>query len=76
MKYRICRTASALFRKKMFEFNFLFRQNASKFALFLERENPCSIFHFSFQATLSFTLMNALVYVNIDHDIYKAQNEK
>ena len=45
-----------LFRKKRCEINFFVRQNASKFAIFIEKENPCSFFRFSFRATLSFTL--------------------
>ena len=44
-----------LFRKKSFELNLLLRQNASIFAIFIEKENPCSFFHFSFRATLLFT---------------------
>ena len=45
-----------LFRKKRFEINFFVRQNASKFAIFMEKENPRSFFRFSFRATLSFPL--------------------
>ena len=30
--------------------------NAAKFAMFLEKENPCSLFHFSFRATFLFPL--------------------
>ena len=41
-------------------------QNTSKFAILLEYENPRRFFRFSFRATLSFSLMNALVYVDID----------
>ena len=43
----------------------MFLRNASKFTIFLEYQNPGSLFHFSFRATLFFPLMNALVYVNI-----------
>ena len=46
----------SLFRKKRFEINFFVQRNASKFAIFIEKENPCSFFRFSFRATLSFTL--------------------
>ena len=45
----------------------------------MEKGNPSSFFRFSFRATLSFTLMNALVYVGIDQSIDKlkvAGNEK
>ena len=34
-----------LFRKKRFENNFFVRRNASKFAIFIEKENPRSFFH-------------------------------
>ena len=37
-----------------------FHWNASKFAILLEYENPCSFFRFSFRATLFFSLMNAV----------------
>ena len=52
-----------------------------KFAIFMEKENPCSFFRFSFRATMNFPLMNALVYVDIDQGIHKgkmkvALNEK
>ena len=30
-----------LFRKKRFEINFFVQKNASKFAIFIEKENPC-----------------------------------
>ena len=35
---------------------FFVQRNASKFAIFIEKENPRSFFHFSFRAFLSFTL--------------------
>ena len=38
-------TTSTLFRKKRFEINFFVRQNVSKFAIFIEKENPRSFFH-------------------------------
>ena len=44
------------FKKERFALNFLTPQNASKFAIFMEKENPCSFFRFLFRATLSFTL--------------------
>ena len=37
--------------------------------MFVEKENPSSFFCFSFGATLSFTFINALVYVDIDQGI-------
>ena len=49
----------ALFRKKRFEINFFVWQNASKFAIFIGKENPLS-FCFSFLAIAHFYLMNAL----------------
>ena len=45
-----------LFRKNRFEINFFVQRNASKFAIFIEKENPCSFYRFSFRATLSFPL--------------------
>ena len=41
------------------------------------KRKPSSFFRFSFQATLSSTLMNALdlVYVDIDQDIYKGKTQ-
>ena len=52
--------------------------------MFMEKENPCSFFSFSFRATSPYyyiPLMNALVYVDIDQGIHKgkikvALNEK
>ena len=35
-----------LFRKKRIEINFFVQQNTSKFAIFIEKENPCSFFSF------------------------------
>ena len=40
----------------------MFQRNASKLAIFLEHENSCTFFRFTFRATLFFLLMNALVY--------------
>ena len=61
--------------------NFLTPQNASNFAIFIEKESPCSFFRFSFQAILHFHLKNALNFVDIDKGIHKikckiALNEK
>ena len=58
-----------LFRKKRFEINFLFRQNPSKFAIFIDKENPSSFFLFFIASNFEFYLMNTLVYVNIDQGI-------
>ena len=52
----------------------MFQQNASKFAILLEYENPRSFFRFSFRATLFFPLMNSLVYV--EYSSTKLKNEK
>ena len=49
----------------------MLQRNASKFAILLEYENPCSFFRFSFRATLFFPLMNALVYVDLGFHIPK-----
>ena len=42
----------------------MFQENES--TIFLEYENPHSFLSFSFRAILCFSLMNALVYVDID----------
>ena len=49
-------------QNKRFALKFKFRRNASKFPIFIQKENPSSFFRFSFRATLSFLLMNVLVY--------------
>ena len=47
------------------------RRSASKFAIFYVYENPKLLFpFFSFRVTLLFSLMNALVYVDIDQGIH------
>ena len=48
--------AAALFRNKGFLVNLKTETNASKFAKFMEKENPRSFFHFSFRATFIFPL--------------------
>ena len=45
------------------------KRNASKFAIFLEYENPRSFFLFHFMQPYFFPLMNALVYVDINQGI-------
>ena len=65
----------------MFEINFFVRQNASKFAIFIEKENPLSFFSFFISSNFEFYLMNALVYVDVDQGIHMeklkvAWNEK
>ena len=67
--------------KKRFEVNFFVRQNASKFAIFIEKENPLSFFWFLISSNFEFSLMNTLVYVDIDQGIHEvklknALNEK
>ena len=47
------------------------KRNASKFAMFMEKENPHSLFCFSFRI-----IMNALVYVDIEGKMKVALNEK
>ena len=64
-----------LFRNKRCLVNLKTKRNASKFAIFMEKENPCSFFRFSFGATSSFTFINALVYVDIDQGIYKGKTQ-
>ena len=41
-------TDATLFRNKKFILNVMLKRNASKFAIFLEYENPCSFFIFHF----------------------------
>ena len=48
--------AKTLFRNKGFLVNLKTETNASKFAKFMEKENPRSFFHFSFRATFIFPL--------------------
>ena len=45
-----------LFRNKRCLVNLKTTRNASKFAMFMEKENPCSLFHFLFRATFIFPL--------------------
>ena len=63
----------ALFINKRFALNEMFQRNASKFAIYYVKENPCSFFRFSLRATLYFYLMNALVYVDIDQGIHEVK---
>ena len=58
---------NTLFRNKRFMLDEMTWQNASKFAIFYVYENPKMLF--PFRATLLFSLMNALVYVNIEGKI-------
>ena len=46
--------------------NIMLKRNASKFAIFLEYENPHRFFVFNFVLLYFFPLMDALVYVDID----------
>ena len=55
-----------LFRNKRFMLDEMYQQNASKFDKFLEYENPHSFF---FHFVHGQSLMNPLVYVNIDQGI-------
>ena len=50
------RAYKPLFRKKRFLVNLKTERNASKFAMFMEKENPRSFFCFSFRATFIFPL--------------------
>ena len=77
----LIRYGVALFRKKRFLVNLKTERNASKFAMFMEKESPCSFFSFFIYSNFHFPLMNALVYVDIDQSIHKgkmkvALNEK
>ena len=46
----------ALFRNKGFLVKLKTERNDSKFAMFMEKENPRSFFRFSFRATFTFPL--------------------
>ena len=46
----------SLFQKKRFLVNLKTERNASKFAMFMEKENPRSFFSFSFRAAFIFPL--------------------
>ena len=46
----------SLIRNKGFLVNLKTERNASNFAMFMEKENPCSFFRFSFRATFIFPL--------------------
>ena len=48
--------STSLFRNKMFLVNLILMGNDSKFAMFMEKENPSSFFSFSFRATFIFPL--------------------
>ena len=59
----------SLLRNKRFLVNFYPLEKYFKICnMFMEKEIPCSFFHFSFRATL-----NTLVYVDIDWGIYKVK---
>ena len=57
---------SSLFKNKMFMLDEMTWRNASKFAIFLEYKNQHSFFSFFISCYLIFSLMNSLVYFNID----------
>ena len=67
--------STSLFRNKEFLVNLKTERNASKFAMFMEKENTRIFFRFSFRATFIFPFMNALVYVDMDQGIHKGKNE-
>ena len=52
------------------------QQNALKFAIFMEYENPNRFLRFSFRATLDFLTVDALVYVYDSQKSKATQNEK
>ena len=51
----------------------MFPINTSKFAIFIEKENPHSFFLFLISSNFEFYLINALVYVDIDQGIHKVK---
>ena len=50
---------------KLFDLKFKSRRNTSKFAIFIQKENPC-FFPFFISSDFHFYLMNVLVFDNID----------
>ena len=60
----------SLFRNKRLVLDEKPPQNTSKFAILLEYENPRSFFSFFISCYFIFSLMNALVYVDIDQGIH------
>ena len=61
--------SATLFRKKSwFELNFLFLRNASKFAIIIEKENPCSFFLFFISSNFEFYLTNSQTYFNFSEE--------
>ena len=56
VQYYLLQSNNPLFRNKEFLVNLKTERNASKFAMFMEKENPCSFFRFSFRATFIFPL--------------------
>ena len=59
----------SLFINERFMLDEMTRQNASKFSIF-HIYKKVNKFAFSFRATLLFSLMNALVYLDIDRGIH------
>ena len=66
ISYLLSFSSISLFRNKKFMLDEMALWKDSKFAILLEYENPRSFFHYFFCATLFFSLMNALVFVNIE----------
>ena len=60
----------SLFRNKRFILDEMTYRNDSKFAIFLEYENPLTHIVFFYFAYFIFPLMNALGYVDIDQGIH------
>ena len=50
--------------EKRFSFNLIAKRNASIFAMFMEKENPSSLFLFFILSNFEFYLMNGLVHVD------------
>ena len=68
-KVPIC-THHSLIRNMRFVLNEKLPQNASRFAILLEYENPRSFFLFFISCYFIFPLMNAVVYIDIDQSIH------
>ena len=57
-------------QNKRFALNIKFQRNASKFPIFIQKENQV-FFSFFILSKFHFSLMNVLVYADIDQGIHK-----
>ena len=64
---------SSLFRKKRFMLDEMTWRNASKIVMFYMYKTPKLLFPFFISCYFIFSLMNALVYVDIDQGIHQGK---